>query len=185
MRIAFTGASSTGKTTLARALGLDSAFRAVVPGRINVDGRNLLRELGHASGVDSMSRDSRRAFQVRYLAQKRSNEDGQERYLTERSFVDIAAFWIDTSTDPTDVYSEFVRTCETEARRYDLHIYLPAGVIPLETDGLRSNDVAYHATIDASIRRLLREWRLRFVELNMCDLEARVSRVREAIRGGA
>jgi predicted ATPase len=182
MRIAFTGASSTGKTTLANALAAEADFAAVAPVRLNVDARRLLVELGFGSGVDRMSRDDRRAFQARYFTEKHGNEDGRSDYLTERSFVDIAAFWIDTSPAPGDFTSEFVLRCKAEAQRYDLHVYLPVGVVPLVADGLRSSDETYHSTIDATIRKLLREWRLAHVELRDAALRTRLDRVLHAIQ---
>jgi predicted ATPase len=181
MRIAFTGASSTGKTTLALALEAEREFAVVAPARLNVDARRLLLNLGFTSGIDSMSREDRRAFQRRYFTEKRQNEDGRTDYFTERSFVDIAAFWIDTSTDPDELTSDFVNECEMAARWYDLHVYLPVGVIPLEADGLRSNSAAYHSAIDSSVRRLLQRWRLRYVELRDPAIGTRVGQVLQAL----
>src|SRR4051812_17933176 len=104
MRIAFTGTSSTGKTTLARELMRVPEFANVVGTFLTEDARALLRELAHKS-MDTMSRDELRRFQEEYFQRKAKKEQGAGSFLVDRSFVDVAAYWLvrDTVDLPPNV----------------------------------------------------------------------------------
>ena len=69
MRISLTGASSTGKTTLAMALLANKEFSKFATKIIHVDGRKLLIEMGCQS-MDSMSREQQKSYQLNYYNKK-------------------------------------------------------------------------------------------------------------------
>ncbi len=174
MRIAFTGASSTGKSTLARLLTSDAKFRTILPEFISVDARALLASKGFGS-MDNMNREQLRDFQCTYLNQKIVIEAGRDAYLTDRSFVDVAAYWLERDAEGLSEceVKEFVESCRYGARRYDLHFFFPTGLFPFTSDGYRSEEADFHKRIDAKITALIHEWEIDAVRLDMIDLETR------------
>lgn len=172
MRVAFTGTSSTGKTTLARRVVGDP--RNVIWGGefITADARTVLRTLGHQS-VDEMTPEERRAFQYKYLERKLATEADATHYVTDRSFIDVAAYWLEYNAGGID--DEFVAQCRRESARYQLHFYFPAGLIPLELDGYRSEDAISHARVDALIQKLAAQWETPLIRLSVLALEERAT----------
>src|SRR5258708_39608971 len=89
LRIAITGASSTGKTTLTKALMRDRRFSSIVETLIPERARTLLESLGHAS-FDEMAREELRDLQHRLFLLKLEEESKSDSYLVDRSFVDMS-----------------------------------------------------------------------------------------------
>jgi len=182
MKIAFTGSSSTGKTTLAKRLMGVEAFSDRVGDFITEDARSLLCSLGHSS-MDNMNREELRAFQQLYFKQKAEHEMNQTRFLVDRSFVDVAAYWLvrDAFDLPTVDQSEFENICRAIACAYDLHIHFPIGQIPFTSDGYRSEDVDFHRRIAEMIELLLAKWNVNFVSIISADLDSRTQQVLNAV----
>ncbi|MBP3955335.1 ATP-binding protein [Gemmata sp. G18] len=175
MKVALTGASSTGKTTLIdRVLRLPS-WPAELRRFLTADARSLLAELGH-HGMDVMKPDETRSFQQAYFLRKRTIERDVVSFITDRSFVDVAAYWAvrDTAGMGQDERDELVTQCRQEAAKYDLHVYLPFGSIPFVSDGYRPTDLELHKAIDLQIRAFLDKWGLRYRVLETADLDERV-----------
>ena len=183
MRIALTGASSTGKTTLAGSLMREPWFRQHVDDFLTTNARGLLERMGHKS-MDRMRRDELRQFQRGYLLLKQQMEEGRNRYLTDRSFVDVAAYWLrrDATELAPELRAELVEVCRVAARRYDLHVYCPFGAVEFEPDGYRSDDVRSHGEIGEQIASLLSEWGIKFITLDTADHEERIARVLAEVR---
>ena len=120
MRIALTGASSTGKTTLANEL-LAAYPKLNLP---NVNARELLVEQG-CRNVGDMDASQYKHFQNAYIDRKRLLERAKTHYLTERSFVDAFVYWnhhcAGCSTPAEN--KRVITLCKRWASRYDLHIY--------------------------------------------------------------
>jgi predicted ATPase len=182
MKIALTGSSSTGKTTLANCLRTHPEFRRRLPDFVTTDARRILDSLGHAN-IDNMDPQSLRQFQQLYLARKLELETGKDNYLTDRSFVDVAAYWIerDARDLPPSEYDGLVETCRSAADRYDLHVFLPFGVIPFKSDGYRSHDMEAHGRIGDRISKLLDTWGVRVLRLDMVALDERAAAVLTAL----
>jgi nicotinamide riboside kinase len=171
MKVAFTGTSSTGKTTLSNLLQEDPWIRCHLPFFITVNARSLLLSHGYQS-MDLMFPDELRAFQTEYLSRKISLEDGHDNYFTDRSFVDVAAYWMERDVGglPLSEVEPYMERCRREAARYDIHFYFPFGVIQFESDGFRSEDIDFHLRIDVRIQKLLQEWDLAVIKLETPDL---------------
>ncbi|MFZ0943940.1 MAG: ATP-binding protein [Syntrophobacteraceae bacterium] len=171
MKIAFTGTSCTGKTTLSYLLREEPWVKSHLPLFITVDARSLLTSRGFQS-VDRMSPHELRDFQTEYLSKKIHTEDGQDNYITDRSFVDVAAYWIERDAEglPLSDVEPYVERCREEVKRYDTHFYFPFGIIQFESDGFRSEDLDFHTRIDLRIQKLLKEWNLRVETLNSRNL---------------
>jgi nicotinamide riboside kinase len=183
MKIALTGASSTGKTTLADSLMKEPGFRQQVDDFLTTNARGLLERMGHKS-MDRMRRDELLQFQREYLALKQQMEGERDRYLTDRSFVDVAAYWLrrDAIELGPEQREELVEVCRVAAQRYDLHVYCPFGVVEFKPDGYRSEDLRHHREIGEQIASFLSEWGVRFITLDTADHGERVARVLAEIR---
>lgn len=178
MKIALTGCSSTGKTTLAKRL-VDIpplTGHRFLPG----DARGLLYEMGIS--LQAASQDDLMQFQRTYLAQKRRREEGCANYVVDRSYVDVAAYWVayGLSTGGED---GFIRTCHSLAVQYDLHCYFPPDLLPFDADGFRGDDRDRRATVDRCIREFLEMWQLRFVSISTDEISTRLAAVESALVG--
>jgi nicotinamide riboside kinase len=184
MKIAFTGASSTGKTTLANLLMKKSEFVSTVPLFLTADARKILDEMGFRS-MDQMSQAQTRAFQMRYYNIKKSIESCQNHFLTDRSFVDVAAYWIERDVSREDCGSDQLESeCFAEAKKYDIHFYFPIGEIQFESDGYRSDNLEFHSRIDRRIQSYLNLWGIRFIQISSNSLDDRLERVMLFLRSG-
>jgi nicotinamide riboside kinase len=178
MKLALTGSSSSGKTTLIMSVLAHPLLANTSVTFCTTDARQLLQTLGHHS-MDRMSRTEMREFQLLYYFKKTLVEEGQDNFVTDRSFVDVAAYWLER--DAFDL-SQTVQTlltaqCRQGARKYDLHVYLPFGIIPFRSDGYRSEDLSLHRRIDTRIKTLLKEWNIKFIELATSNHQDRVDLV--------
>jgi nicotinamide riboside kinase len=180
MKIAFTGTSSTGKTTLADKMVQTPEFSKYLGENfVSADARFILNALKHRS-LDNMSVEQLTAFQTLYFVRKLELESDLIDYLTDRSFLDIAAYSMEKNTVGLDesLRDSLHSQCRRAAARYDLHIYFPFGVVPFADDGYRSLDREHELRIDQRIRRLLDEWQLKYVTLDTADLNKRVEVVK-------
>lgn len=183
MRIAFTGACSTGKSTLAESITSDSTLLAKAGIFITADARRILRELGHTN-VDAMSIEEKRQFQFAYLERKLLLELGRTHYFTDRSFVDLASYWIEYLGGTLSDQDEYIAQCRSAATRYDAHFYFPSALIPLQSDGYRSTDEASRTRTDVIIKEILQAWNIPAVELSILDLDTRRAQVAEVLQRG-
>lgn len=183
MKIALTGSSSTGKTTVAKRLMADQGFVGIVGEFITEDARSLLSSLGHQS-MDEMSRDELRQFQKQYLNQKATNEDGRSSFLVDRSFVDVAAYWLvrDSYDLPVVEQDRFEERCRELANSYDLHVYFPNDQIPFSSDGYRSENLDFHQRIADKIVELLKDWGSNYISIESPDLDSRVEQILTEVR---
>lgn len=183
MKVALTGSSSTGKTTLARKLMEDHRFVGIVHEFVTEDARSLLRSLGHTS-MDNMSREDLRQFQKLYLNQKSTNEEHRESFLVDRSFVDVAAYWLvrDSFDLPLREQASLESECKALANAYDLHVHFPFGQIPFKRDGYRSEDLTFHQKIADKIHSLLVNWGVRYVTICSSNLEERIQQVLSEVK---
>lgn len=183
MRIALCGSSSTGKTTLAIRLMENGEFRNLIPQFITTDARKLLKQGGFTS-MDLMTQDQLRDFQLEYFQRKMNLENEQSAFLTDRSFVDVAAYWTERDMEGAeeDEINVLIAPCRERARTYDIHFFLPFGVIPFSADGYRSSDLNLHKRIDRRIRALLIEWKLPFAVMDFSGIDDRAEMVFEWLR---
>jgi nicotinamide riboside kinase len=182
MIIGFCGSSSTGKSTLLKALMAYQPFRERVGEYRQVDARSILRSLGHQS-MDQMNEDNLQQFQKIYLSRKIQNETGISSFCSDRTFVDIAAYWRcrDAPKIAGSASDKVTPICRKLARNYTLHVFLPFGLFPFESDGYRSVDLSLHEKISRNIKQLLLDWNLSFIELDSQDLLTRTHKVLDAL----
>jgi hypothetical protein len=177
VKIAFTGASSTGKTTVARHI-LSTGLLPSITRTLNIDGRSLLRDAGHES-IDAMTKQELRAFQILYLHKKDELERNQENYLTERSFVDVASYWL-SRDDPSDESGRsqwMLSRCQDFAGRYDVHVFFPWGAVNFEADGYRSELAEGHRRFSEQALILLRKWKVPYFCLTSATPDTRAQEI--------
>lgn len=178
MKISLTGSSSTGKTTLVRALMDNPEFSKYAFKFLSVDGRRLLKKLGF-NHMDSMSREQLMDFQLQYFAMKIQNELCQKEFITDRSFVDVASYWIvrDTFDKSEAEQNILLIPCMAESQEYDITFYLPFGAIPFQADGYRPESFEFNSRIDNEIQLFLDKWKINYCRLDSGNLSDRVSMV--------
>lgn len=94
MQIALTGASSTGKTTLLNDLLMTPMFKTHGIVSVQLDVRKIIDSMGiRADGIGADDHQLRQ-FQWVLLEEKNRQENFHDSYITDRSTVDMAAYWI-------------------------------------------------------------------------------------------
>src|SRR5262245_57339828 len=137
MRIAISGSTSTGKTTLIDALADQGVLERFGLKTIWTDERALLRAMGFMD-MAAMNSDELTEFQKRFVQQKTDHEAGSDNFITEHSYVDCASYWVirDQAADPrASREDELTARCRRLAGQYAVHILLPFGGIPFQADG--------------------------------------------------
>lgn len=176
-RIAITGSSSVGKTTLADALMRSSRFKSLATTFVPEGARPLLTSMGRTS-FDLLTREELRDFQRLFFLAKQRAESQHNSFLVDRSFVDVAAIWIERDTfDLPDLQLELVAPCKVLAEKYTLHIHVPIGAVAFHQDGQRESDLELHRRVAKRVATLLEEWNLPHVTLKAATTDARVLEV--------
>lgn len=183
MKIALCGASSTGKTTLAKTLLENPIFRSSVNKFISVDGRQLLDLMG-CKRMDNMNRYQTREYQISYFKNKISSEANQSEFITDRSYIDIAAYWLirDTFDTSESEQNRLLNPCKILSKKYDLHFYLPFGLIKFEKDGYRPEGNTFNKKLDKQISLFLDIWQINHCKINVVEISKRVEIVIDAIQ---
>lgn len=176
-RVALSGSSGTGKTTLGQRLAdrlgvtfIDEGFR---------------RRLEAGLDVHALGRDGFRALMWELWEELLAAEaDAIARtggFVSDRSSIDFAAFWMHYRfTDHVEETERFVTTTLDHARHYDRIVALPWGVLPLVDDGVRHPNRwlqrHFQATLEGFLYREVEPSRLMWLG-EVADLDEREARV--------
>lgn len=176
MRIAISGASSTGKTTLAKALSNHEYLKQKGISFIKSKEREILNEMGFKS-MDTMSPMKQLEFQRLFFEWKLSIETNIDNYITDCSFVDVASYYAlrEISISPEYILS----ICKEMSLKYNLHIFLPIGLIEFDMDGYRSVESELHKTIHNQILSFYNEWDVKYYTIKTNVL---IDRINNAIK---
>lgn len=136
-RIAFAGASGTGKTTLARYV----SERFGLP--INpVGSRTVAASMGFASPYDVDAAGKRGEFQRRLQAEKIAWETANDSFVTDRTTLDELVYTMFHDVDTAA--GEYHERAVAHMARYDLVFFCPARVFcKVDGDKARRDSMAY------------------------------------------
>lgn len=165
MRIALTGSSSTGKTTLAQEISklIDTLEYLTVDARSIIESFNIIN-------VDNLSKKNFKLFQKEWIKRKRENEFYMKSFVTDRSFIDPLAYMKDRNI----IDNVLVEQCVSYMDNYDIVFYVPFGNIPFKSDGYRSDDIVQHENIDKNIQSLLEENKINYYTIEEISVEDRL-----------
>ena len=87
-------------------------FAKLVPTYVPGNALDLLNKFG-ADNFDSLSRDDAALFRFAYFWGKASRELHLTAFLTDRSFVDVAAYWLETDVvgEAEEIVDMLVEPC--------------------------------------------------------------------------
>jgi broad specificity phosphatase PhoE/nicotinamide riboside kinase len=151
-RIALCGSAGTGKTTLGRRL----AARLDLP--FIEEGMRHRIEAG--LDIHTLSRDEHRGILTDLWTEQLDGEARALRdhggFVSDRSPLDFAAFALLFHSYNQDFCDRFVPQATGRADQYDAIVILPWGVLPLESDGIRSTNRWYQRHFQSTVEGLIR-----------------------------
>jgi len=173
MKVAFTGTSSTGKTTTAVRLAKSGILSKLKLHHLEFpDTRKCLDKR-----VDKLSDVEKLAYQQQRFDDKLRCESVCDEYIVERSYVDLLAYRSLISPYPSiDEINMHIQ----QARKYSIHFFFPHGVIPYEGDGFRPSN-EYSVDISNRIQEILNSHEINYVTLNDIKIELRCKIVENEI----
>lgn len=149
MRVAFCGASGTGKTTMS-----DFLVQTLGVPFNPVGSRSVSKAMGFDSPYDVDKAGKRAEFQRRLVTEKRAWEENQESFVTDRTTLDNLAYTMfhDVSAIDASLLDQVVGGLS----RYTHVIYCPVKVFCNPGgDPNRVQDMTYHQLYDVTIKGLL------------------------------
>lgn len=152
MRVAFYGASGTGKTTLA-AFVADQFGLQLNP----VGSRSVSEAMGFASPYEVDKAGKRAEFQRRLLFEKREWEDAHDSFVSDRTTADnlIYTMMHDVGACDADTFTG----ATSGLARYTHLVYHPVGVFcRIDNDVARLADMTYHRMFDAAVDGVVRHY---------------------------
>ena len=150
MRVAFAGASGTGKTTLMRHVVKMTGFD-VCP----VGSRGVAKSMGFENPYDVDAAGRRDEFQKRLFAEKRDWEASHEFFVTDRSAFDNLAY---STMHGARVTTDELLEYEGAMARYTHVLYLPITAFhDVGDDPHRVKELGYHVMFDMILRALFAE----------------------------
>jgi broad specificity phosphatase PhoE/nicotinamide riboside kinase len=178
-RIALSGSAGTGKTTLGKRLAAEL-------GIVFIEER-MRQRLERGFDLHGLTPAAWRALMDEdWSAQRAAEEDAAGGFVSDRSSLDFAAFWLHYALyedeRSTDAWMERM---SADARSYDKILLLPWGSLPLEQDGVRSTNrwtqLRYQTILEGVLERFARpEAVVRVPDTD--DFEQRVRFVLEALQ---
>jgi hypothetical protein len=152
IRLAFAGASGTGKTTLAR-WASETFDLPINP----VGSRSVSKMMGFDNPYDVDRTGKRAAFQHRLVKEKRVWESQHDSFVTDRTTFDNLAYTI--LHDIGAVNQEFLSSTLEGLDRYTLVVVCPVQVFcKLGDDPHRVADPTYHDLYDTLLQALIQRY---------------------------
>lgn len=177
MKIAFCGASGTGKSTIMDWLKTRLPAYDVNP----VGSRSVALDMGYDNPYSVDAAGKRSEFQDRLLKSKFAWEKSRASFLTDRTLVDNLAYTVMHKAE--SVTKEQLSIIREGMSKYDVVFYCQLGSFQnLNDDPARVSDLVYHEIYDGIIRGFLAVYPpRRLVVVSVADLEARKKQVSSAI----
>ena len=149
MRIAFCGASGTGKTTL-----VDPLMKTLGLEKNPIGSRSVAADMGFANPYDVDAAGRRVEFQTRLVTEKRAWEDAHDSFITDRTTVDNLAYSALHMVEAID--SDYLKFCLDGLARYTHIFFCPSRVFCNPAgDPARVQDLTYHRLYDIMLEGLI------------------------------
>lgn len=180
-RVAFCGASGTGKTTLTEWVAATYAL-PINP----VGSRSVAKDMGFESAYATDAAGKRPEFQRRLVQAKTEWEASHAEFVTDRTTFDNLVYSMLHACDTID--AQLFDLASAGMQRYEYVVYCPAVVfIQLDGDPQRVTNMTYHHLYDAALWGLLQKFRAtgtRLVTMPFSQLEHRKDFLRQLMRAG-
>jgi nicotinamide riboside kinase len=154
MKVAFTGAGGTGKTTLAEHIHT----RWETPFLTNV-AREVMRLKGieNEAAQNLMSDEDLLDLQYSIFLALKQRRESEPSFVTDRLLLDNYVYALRRCGHAMseNLREQWEKAAIEDLYRMDLVFYCPAGLFPLKADGMRQADVAHQYLIDSAIYGLL------------------------------
>jgi len=164
MKIALAGSAGTGRTTIAKQVALSINHFPLT----NL-AKSILRSEGFKYGTEQTVEEflATKERQVYLYQRKKEKESELEDFVTDRSWLDLAAYCIYGMQNNTDFdISAFISDCKDEVEKYDAIIHIPWGRQPLQPNGTRTINPWFQFMIDSIICRLANQWKVQMIEID-------------------
>lgn len=169
MRVAFAGASGTGKTTLAEYVA-ETWHLPLNP----VGSRSVAKAMGFDNPYDVDAAGKRAEFQRRLVTEKCRWESDQEAFVTDRTTLDNIAYTMLHDVHAVD--DELLADAVSGYQRYTHVIYCPFRTFfNASGDPNRVKEKVYHELFDVVIEGLITRYRRRskYLVLDVAELDQR------------
>jgi len=167
MKIAFTGAHCTGKTTLLK--DIEEMFVDKFKVHSVTEVARKIIEKGYPLNMDATV-DSYIHYINDQLNAENEQMQGCDVFISDRTLLDPVAYAMVNSKLPRPYISEYFidmmkNVWLLEKDRYDLYIYFPIE-FALEYDGVRPSDEMYRRDIDNMILSLLEQFQIKYIKIS-------------------
>lgn len=182
MKLAFTGAHSTGKTTLVKELS-NSVPKKYTQKYVTEVARKII-DRGYPLG----DKATEKAY-LQYISSQLEEERDIENYdlfVSDRTLLDpLAYMFVNKELFGAVVSDELIRMMENiwimEQKKYDWYVYFPVE-FPLVEDGIRPIGNEYQKAIDDMIHGLLCEHKIPYITISGSVIE-RKQQIMDFLRG--
>lgn len=175
MRIGFTGAGATGKTTTAKALASREGL-TFLP--------SVAREVFEAFDVreaDQHRMTPEECWVIQQEIFKRYSEriSSHSAFVSDRTPIDHLCYALYRCAPATseEAYIELEGQAKAQLAKFDLIVYAPLGAIAPREDDFRQQGSAYRSLIDAAILGFLERWDVPYLYLPSGTVEWRVDQI--------
>lgn len=150
IRLAFCGASGTGKSTLAEAIARELSLPICPTGS-----REVAKAMGFDSPYDVDKAGKRAEFQERLLREKIAWESHRDGFVTDRSYLDNLSYTF-MHAKPLAMEPEFVGRAFDAMAVYTHLVFCPLGAFQdTGDDPARVHDAKYHRTYEDYLVKLM------------------------------
>lgn len=177
MRIAFTGAGGTGKTTLATYV----AEKWGIPFLGNT-ARDVMKEMGveNEAAQANLSPETVLALQQGIFERFKDLRRLTPSFVSDRLLLDNYTYSTlrCNETMTPEIHKPWLEAAVSDLYNMDLVFYCPAGMFPLKGDGIRQEGIAHHYLFDAAVyghlcRHAFDKMLTNVYVVNMTDLDRR------------